>query len=153
MLRVCGYAHHWLDRAVDRDYRYAAGAFTAWLAQAGGIRLLYNHMASLPLATIADGSLAMWEDRVGLAFRALVQSRAMPLIDADIRRGVVGTSLGHVRHLRREGDLVTEAIFHEVTLAPGGGAFPPESGSRTTRSATCRRTCASSVRSGWRASP
>ena len=125
MIGLGGYGHVWGDVSIDgRGYIYGRGAFGRWLAQCGGVRLLYDHLDHLHLAGLADGSLELWEDSVGLAFRALVESRAMPLIDRDIRAGRVGCSLGGVRHLRREGDLVNEATFHEITLAPGGGAFP-----------------------------
>jgi phage head maturation protease len=124
-LRISGYAHRWGDQSTDdRGYVYRPGCFTKWLGMATGLRLRYDHLDNVPLASIADGSLKLWEDAHGVAFTAAVPSRALPLVDAAIRRGEVGCSLGGVQHLRREDDLVVEAIFHEVSLAPGGGAFP-----------------------------
>jgi len=76
--------------------RIARGAFDATLADAGDVKLYYNHDTSMPLARTRSGTLSLRSDREGLAFEATIPE----------------TTLGNdVITLMQRGDLTGEMSF------------------------------------------
>lgn len=81
-----------VERGVQFVERIGAGAFKRAIARAKDIRILLNHNWSKDLGGIADGTLELEEDNIGLKARATITD---PDVIEDARRGnLVGWSFG-----------------------------------------------------------
>jgi HK97 family phage prohead protease len=115
---IAGYAAVWYaEGADDQDWTYAPAAFSWWLKESCGTRLLYGHEDTLLLAHRGNGSLKLWEDDFGLAFHAVVQNQKMPNIHADLAAGRMGCSLGGARILASRRDFLNGCRGHRETVA------------------------------------
>jgi phage head maturation protease len=89
--RLGGYGVVWCDITDDArcNYTFVRGAFSAWLKEARGIHLLWDHDPNLRLASQSVG-LEVWEDDTGLAWQADVECRRLPHVERQIAAGCHG---------------------------------------------------------------
>lgn len=120
--------------------RIAPGAFQRSLKSRNEIKLLWNHDAGEPLASLRGGSMRLWEDAKGLAYEATIANTTRGRDVAElIRTGVIDSMSFGFNVIKdtwdERGDRVLESVrIHEISVV-AWPAYQGTSGTVSVRSA------------------
>jgi HK97 family phage prohead protease len=107
--------------------RFAPFAFAKWLSRGREVKALWEHSYSREIASTTDSSLAIWEDRMGLAFTMKPRGEFADQVIGEVRAGRLRyVSVGGIwfddyvyEHDGRTGELfrtVLESSVREISL-------------------------------------